>query len=217
VFGIRLLLGGFRDEDYVGERPVTPVVISHRVWQERFNGAPDIIGRMIAGFSQSSRPSEIVGVMESGAFIPPLPGSSGAAARRSTRIHVVRPAFTEALGERSGVAFARIPARQMPEARAALDTAVTAFRAIAPPPRARLYGVGVYDLGVWLPAVAVMLATATLSAWLPAARASRIDPGDAAGELSRHRQTIPDAAVTSSGDDRVGAGEMPEVSLCSIA
>jgi hypothetical protein len=40
----------------------------------------------------------------------------------------------------------------------------------------RLYGVGVYDLGIWVPAGAVMLATALVSAWLPAARASRIDP-----------------------------------------
>ncbi|MEZ5319239.1 MAG: hypothetical protein R2752_17695 [Vicinamibacterales bacterium] len=41
---------------------------------------------------------------------------------------------------------------------------------------ARLYGVGVYDLDVWLPAVAVMLVTTVASAWLPALRATRIDP-----------------------------------------
>jgi hypothetical protein len=41
---------------------------------------------------------------------------------------------------------------------------------------ARLYGIGVYDVSVWLPAIGVIVATAGLSAWLPAARASRVDP-----------------------------------------
>jgi ABC-type antimicrobial peptide transport system permease subunit len=33
---------------------------------------------------------------------------------------------------------------------------------------ARLYGVGVYDVSVWAPAVVVIVATASFSAWLPA-------------------------------------------------
>jgi ABC-type antimicrobial peptide transport system permease subunit len=59
---------------------------------------------------------------------------------------------------------------------AGLAVGAVATAWVVPIVGARLYGVGVYDIGVWLPAVAVMLATATLSAWLPAARASRIDP-----------------------------------------
>jgi predicted permease len=138
VFGIRLLMGGFREEHYVGERPVTPVVISHRVWQERFNGDPGVVGRSVRPFSSRLRPFEIVGVMESEAFFPPLPAGPDGAARRPTRIDAVRPAFTQALGERSGLAFARIPIRQLAQAQAALGAAVAVFRAAAPAPRARL-------------------------------------------------------------------------------
>ena len=42
--------------------------------------------------------------------------------------------------------------------------------------RAYLYKVNVYDARIWLAAVAVLLATAGLGAFLPARRASRIDP-----------------------------------------
>lgn len=40
---------------------------------------------------------------------------------------------------------------------------------------AHVYGIGVYDPRVWGLAIAVIAATATVSAWLPARRASRID------------------------------------------
>jgi hypothetical protein len=138
VFGIRLLMGGFHKEHHVGNWPLQPIVISQRVWQQRFNGDPSVIGRSVRPLWPTSRPSEIVGVMESDGFMPPLPARESVAARRQKRIDVVQPAFTQALGERSGLAFARIPVRQFPQAQAALDAAVAAFRATAPAPRAGL-------------------------------------------------------------------------------
>jgi putative ABC transport system permease protein len=49
-------------------RPDAPAVavISHRVWQQKFSGAQDIVGRAIV---LNSRPREIVGVMPAG-FVP---------------------------------------------------------------------------------------------------------------------------------------------------
>jgi putative ABC transport system permease protein len=47
---------------------------------------------------------------------------------------------------------------------------------IVPVAGAHLYGIGVYDPRIWTLAILVLLATAFLSAWLPAHRASRIDP-----------------------------------------
>jgi putative ABC transport system permease protein len=40
----------------------------------------------------------------------------------------------------------------------------------------RLYGIGVYDASTWTLTVAVIAATATIGALVPAWRASRIDP-----------------------------------------
>jgi predicted permease len=49
-------------------RPEAPAVavISHRVWQQRFGGAPDVVGRSVV---LNSRPREIVGVMPAD-FVP---------------------------------------------------------------------------------------------------------------------------------------------------
>ncbi|MEZ5319237.1 MAG: ABC transporter permease [Vicinamibacterales bacterium] len=138
VFGIRLLTGGVKREEFVAGQPVMPIVISQRLWREEFAADDDVLGRMVQPFAPPDlgRPSyQIVGVMEADGFVPPLPGGSASAARRSSRIDAVMPAFTEALMERSGLASRAFPpvAWLRP---APLRAAVAAFREAAPPRRA---------------------------------------------------------------------------------
>ena len=59
VFGVEPLLGAsFRPEDHVqGAAPV--VMLSHRIWQSRFGGDPEIVGRAL---TLDGRPTTVVGV-----------------------------------------------------------------------------------------------------------------------------------------------------------
>jgi putative ABC transport system permease protein len=68
VFGVEPLLGtGFRPEDHVqGAAPV--VMLSHWIWQSRFGGARDIVGRAL---TLDGRPTTVVGVMPPGFAYPP--------------------------------------------------------------------------------------------------------------------------------------------------
>lgn len=131
VFGVRLLAGGFQDDDYFREQPVMPVIISHRLWHSHFGADPNAIGRTVESRSAFGQSYQIVGIMAADSFIPPVP-SDAAGARRLNRIDVLRPPFTEALRERSNVAFARIPSNRRGHIVAALDRAVATARAEAP-------------------------------------------------------------------------------------
>lgn len=60
LFGLPLALGsGFTPEDYADGDAAPRVVISHRIWQDMFGGAPDIIGKTIR-FAEL--PTVVVGV-----------------------------------------------------------------------------------------------------------------------------------------------------------
>jgi ABC-type antimicrobial peptide transport system permease subunit len=48
--------------------------------------------------------------------------------------------------------------------------------------QAHLYETGAYDPAVWTRTIMVLLVTATLGAWIPARRASRVDPVQALRE-----------------------------------
>jgi putative ABC transport system permease protein len=67
VLGVQPMLGrGFtEDED---NRSMRVVVISHGLWQRRFGGAPDIIGRTM---SLNDEPHEVIGVMPSDFYFMP--------------------------------------------------------------------------------------------------------------------------------------------------
>ncbi|HET9372812.1 MAG TPA: ABC transporter permease [Vicinamibacterales bacterium] len=136
VFRVRLLLGGFSEDDYRSSlAEVMPIIISHRVWQTQFGGDPNVIGRTTP--TMYSRTYQIVGVMAEDGFVPPLPGSNSAAARRANRVDVLTPPFVEALGERSSVGFARVPDAMRPRALAGLATAAESLRAATSAEQAR--------------------------------------------------------------------------------
>ena len=63
VLGIQPLLGRVISED--DDRPNAPrvAVLSHRLWQGRFGGDPNIVGRTI---HLSDRPAQVIGVMPAG-------------------------------------------------------------------------------------------------------------------------------------------------------
>ena len=68
VFGVAPLLGtSFRPEDHVqGAAPV--VMLSHWIWQSRYGGDPDIVGRAL---TLDGRPTTVVGVMPPSFAYPP--------------------------------------------------------------------------------------------------------------------------------------------------
>lgn len=135
VFGVRLLAGGFTNEDFVAAEPVRPIVISHALWQTHFNGDPQAIGRVFTPHGFRTTPYRIAGVLDRDGFVPPLPGSADSWIRRKSRIDVLVPnMLPPTFGERIGVAFTRVPAARAPAAEAALRSAVVAYRSTVPPP-----------------------------------------------------------------------------------
>jgi hypothetical protein len=132
VFGVRLLMGGFRDEHYGVDPPVWPILISHRMWQETFGGEPAVVGTVLpARFMQP--PVQVVGVLAPGVFVPPLPGRSPAAARLENRIDIVKTLTDPSSSERAMVAFARVPQDRLEAARANFSRVIRAWRDAAPP------------------------------------------------------------------------------------
>jgi predicted permease len=125
VLGTRPLAGGFREEQFARDAPARAVMLGHDLWQRRFGGAPDVVGRRIVPYSANSPPIEIAGVLPPGDVIPPLPG------RGDVDAVVAMPASAES-GERSRVALASVPRERLAQFEAALDAAVARTRAEAP-------------------------------------------------------------------------------------
>ena len=74
VLGIHPLVGGFLPEHYEQLPARPPVIISHRLWRERFDGAPDILGREIAVDPRAGGRWEIVGVLPDDFVLPSFEG-----------------------------------------------------------------------------------------------------------------------------------------------
>lgn len=67
VLGVQPMLGRVFTEDE-DNKSVRVAVISHGLWQRRFGGAPDIIGRKV---SLNDEPSEVIGVMPRNFYFMP--------------------------------------------------------------------------------------------------------------------------------------------------
>ena len=67
VIGVRPLLGGFSQEHFEGTSTVGATMISYPLWQSRFAGAPNIVGRTIR---HGTATMEIVGVLPPGFVFP---------------------------------------------------------------------------------------------------------------------------------------------------
>jgi predicted permease len=72
VIGVRPLIGGFTVEDFQTqvEPRIRPAVILHEVWQARFGGTSDVIGREIISDRSVGVGVRIVGVMPPGFVFP---------------------------------------------------------------------------------------------------------------------------------------------------
>ena len=67
---VRPLVGGFAAADFDHEDIVRPVVIAYELWQSRFRGASDTIGRTYIDDPTSGRGFRVVGVMPRGFVFP---------------------------------------------------------------------------------------------------------------------------------------------------
>jgi predicted permease len=132
VFGVQILMGGFTDEHYLPGQNITPVLITYQLWMDRFGGDPAVVGRVMRAAGPFAQPFQVVGILAADGFVPPLPAGSAAAMRQGNRIDAIRPAPFEAMGERSSLAFARIPAERRADVLGRLNRAVAALRDAAP-------------------------------------------------------------------------------------
>jgi putative ABC transport system permease protein len=100
VLGVRPLLGRTysREEDQAG---AMVVVLSHRLWQQRFGASPDIVGHTIV-LNGASR--EVIGVMPQGFGFPSV----------ETQLWVPSPASKE-MRERRSVIWVQVIGRMKPD------------------------------------------------------------------------------------------------------
>jgi len=70
VLGTRPLMGGFDATDFDREIRVRPVIVTYDVWQSRFQGDPDILGRTVENDPVDHFGYRIVGVMPRGFVFP---------------------------------------------------------------------------------------------------------------------------------------------------
>ncbi len=70
VFGVRPVVGGFTHDDFLGQPKVRPVLLTWDAWQERFGGAPDIVGRVVSFDAETGIGWRAAGIMPKGFSFP---------------------------------------------------------------------------------------------------------------------------------------------------
>jgi predicted permease len=70
VLGVRPLIGGFEAADFERDALMVPVIVTYPVWQGRFLGDPNILGRTVVLDPVTHRGFRIVGVMPRGFVFP---------------------------------------------------------------------------------------------------------------------------------------------------
>jgi predicted permease len=70
IIGVRPLIGAFTDPDFAQQATMRPVIVTYDVWQTRFGGADDIVGRTVAIDPNGGFGLRIVGVMPRGFVFP---------------------------------------------------------------------------------------------------------------------------------------------------
>jgi hypothetical protein len=61
VLGVQPLFGGFQPDDFGPRTTVRPALVTYRVWQQRFGGRPDVIGRTL--FDSGGKGLRVAGVL----------------------------------------------------------------------------------------------------------------------------------------------------------
>ena len=75
VAGLNPLLGRTFTDSETGVPPAPVIILGYELWQRKFNGDPNIIGKTIR-MSRRDTPPTVVGVMPPGVRFLPSPGAS---------------------------------------------------------------------------------------------------------------------------------------------
>ena len=134
VLGVHPMVGGFIDADFSSRSPITPVIITWDLWQGRFRGASDILGRVVYLDGSTTLGFRVVGVMPRGFWFP--------SDRAEVQFLAPKVLTTEQLTDPSRRTFtrviARVPAGMTAEAlRSRVEVGMRATAAVLPDPGPR--------------------------------------------------------------------------------
>lgn len=129
TIGVGPLMGGLSAADFDHEDIVRPVVISHELWQGRFLGAGDVIGRTYIDDPVTGRGFRVAGVMPRGFVFPSARVSVSFIAPYVPTSDVARDPSRRTVGE----VIARLPAGMPPTAfRERVEAGMSATAAVFP-------------------------------------------------------------------------------------
>lgn len=135
VVGVAPLTGGFTSEDFVATARIKPVLILHDVWESRFGGAADVVGREVITDRAGGYGVRVVGVMPKDFVFPSTsadvrfltPLINPPASRNDPRERV----FIGVIARLTGAITPRVLADRL---RPALDATASQFPALGPRP-----------------------------------------------------------------------------------
>jgi putative ABC transport system permease protein len=105
VLGVQPLFGGFQPDDFGPRTAVRPALVTYRVWQQRFGGTPDVIGRtMIDSGGEGLR---VAGVLPED-FVFPHPAGR-VAPEAIAPLPIVQPVSDDSAQRRWLQVLARVP------------------------------------------------------------------------------------------------------------